>query len=44
VSAFDQANYCTPQEGEDSCLTGLEEKDGTFKNNAFGVTLAPIIF
>src|SRR5215469_10679026 len=42
TGALDQANYCIwcHNQGKDSCSHGLMEKDGAFKENAFGVTLA----
>ena len=42
VGALDQANYCIwcHNQGKDSCSKGLKEKDGAFKKNLFGVTLA----
>ncbi len=42
AGALDQANYCIKchNQGKDSCSTGLKEKDGSYKNSAFGVPLA----
>jgi NADPH-dependent glutamate synthase beta subunit-like oxidoreductase/NAD(P)H-flavin reductase len=42
TAALDHANYCIwcHNQGKDSCSKGLKEKDGTFKNSAFGVPLA----
>src|SRR5215813_871191 len=42
IGALDQANYCIwcHNQGKDSCSHGFIEKDGAFKKNAFGVTLA----
>jgi NADPH-dependent glutamate synthase beta subunit-like oxidoreductase/NAD(P)H-flavin reductase len=42
TGALDQANYCIwcHNQGKDSCSKGLREKDGAFKKNAFGITLA----
>jgi NADPH-dependent glutamate synthase beta subunit-like oxidoreductase/NAD(P)H-flavin reductase len=42
TGALDQANYCIwcHNQGKDSCSKGLKEKDGAFKKNAFGITLA----
>src|SRR5215472_16466394 len=42
TGALDQANYCIwcHNQGKDSCSHGLKEKDGAFKKNVFGVTLA----
>jgi NADPH-dependent glutamate synthase beta subunit-like oxidoreductase/NAD(P)H-flavin reductase len=42
TGALDQANYCIwcHNQGKDSCSKGLREKDGAFKKNTFGVTLA----
>jgi NADPH-dependent glutamate synthase beta subunit-like oxidoreductase/NAD(P)H-flavin reductase len=42
TGALDQANYCIwcHNQGKDSCSGGLKEKDGAFKKNVFGATLA----
>src|SRR5215469_14323511 len=42
TGALDQANYCIwcHNQGKDSCSKGLKEKDGGFKKNTFGITLA----
>ena len=42
TGALDQANYCIwcHNQGKDSCAKGLREKDGAFKKNVFGITLA----
>src|SRR5215831_6008460 len=42
TGALDQTNYCIwcHNQDKDSCSHGLMEKDGAFKENAFGVTLA----
>lgn len=42
VGGLDQANYCIwcHNQGKDSCSKGLKEKTGSFRRNAFGVTLA----
>ncbi len=39
--ALDQAVYCIKchNQGKDSCSTGLQEKDGSFRKSPFGVTL-----
>lgn len=40
--ALDHAHYCIfcHHQGRDSCSKGLKEKDGTFKQNLFGITQA----
>ncbi|MCE2927070.1 MAG: FAD-dependent oxidoreductase [Rickettsiales bacterium] len=40
--ALDHAHYCIicHNQGKDSCSKGLREKDGAFKKNALGITLA----
>jgi NADPH-dependent glutamate synthase beta subunit-like oxidoreductase/NAD(P)H-flavin reductase len=40
--ALDQAHYCIKchNQNKDSCSTGLRDKDGTFRETVFGVTLA----
>ncbi|MFN9112980.1 MAG: pyridine nucleotide-disulfide oxidoreductase, partial [Bacteroidota bacterium] len=40
--ALDHAHYCIicHHQGKDSCSKGLREKDGAFKKNALGITLA----
>jgi NADPH-dependent glutamate synthase beta subunit-like oxidoreductase/NAD(P)H-flavin reductase len=42
VGALDQANYCIwcHNQSKDSCSSGILEKGGEFKRNAFGVILA----
>ncbi|HZT28571.1 MAG TPA: FAD-dependent oxidoreductase [Bryobacteraceae bacterium] len=42
TGALDQADYCIKchNQGKDSCSTGLREKNGDFRINALGVTLA----
>jgi NADPH-dependent glutamate synthase beta subunit-like oxidoreductase/NAD(P)H-flavin reductase len=42
TGALDQANYCIwcHNQGKDSCSRGFKEKDGAFKKNVFGATLA----
>jgi NADPH-dependent glutamate synthase beta subunit-like oxidoreductase/NAD(P)H-flavin reductase len=42
TGALDQANYCIwcHNQDKDSCSKGLKEKDGSFKKNTFGITLA----
>ena len=42
IGALDQANYCIRchNQGKDSCSKGLKEKDGSFKKDVFGTTLA----
>jgi NADPH-dependent glutamate synthase beta subunit-like oxidoreductase/NAD(P)H-flavin reductase len=41
TGALDQANYCIKchNQSKDSCSTGLQEKDGSFKSSVFGVKL-----
>jgi NADPH-dependent glutamate synthase beta subunit-like oxidoreductase/NAD(P)H-flavin reductase len=41
TGALDQANYCIwcHNQGKDSCSKGVEEKDGGFRKNTFGITL-----
>ncbi len=40
--ALDQTHYCIicHHQGKDSCSKGMKEKDGAFKKNALGITLA----
>jgi hypothetical protein len=42
TGALDQATYCIwcHNQDKDSCSKGLKEKDGAFKKNTFGITLA----
>jgi NADPH-dependent glutamate synthase beta subunit-like oxidoreductase/NAD(P)H-flavin reductase len=42
AGALDQANYCIwcHNQQKDSCRSGLHDKDGSFRESAFGVTLA----
>lgn len=42
AGALDQANYCIwcHHQGKDSCSKGLRDRQGVFKQSAFGVTLA----
>jgi NADPH-dependent glutamate synthase beta subunit-like oxidoreductase/NAD(P)H-flavin reductase len=42
AGALDQANYCIwcHNQQKDSCRSGLRDKDGSFRNSVFGVTLA----
>ncbi|MFZ8420387.1 hypothetical protein ACO1MI_13845, partial [Staphylococcus aureus] len=42
AGACDQANYCIwcHHQGKDSCSKGLRDRQGTFRQSPFGVTLA----